>query len=469
MTGVLKTLVVPQSKKLKGTDDFLKGKHNLLSQFDSVDDLVTDETKLTAKERVAIEHHILQMRAAIARKLWSNEIYIGTSLLDDYVLHTAKTGDGDLATRIISSLAEAGAERPGFVLYPLIGFGMEMPGIFSKDTALRSEAIFKQAGFAVSTQSNSFDAAAASVQRMARGLGIRQRIATSDLRHFAYSAKWFGTNPLMLVRLISYTGDMYENQFVYTLKIRMAAAQMLMMHAISLESEGALDRYRNSSFVNNFATLDIAHYLIGEAIPGQPMSTRRVPMNVSPLDLARLSDVEATLSTVALGTSRMKRLVPRITRALKIVERGYFLNVNLTTKSKPENRLYRRLATALDWFRQSFSGRANEAEAIVALAVALETLLTDQFAPGISKRLRRRVGICLKGIPGVAAYQDSVVAIYIARSEIVHTGAPDHATDIHRAQVAFTRCFCAIAERLATWAPTANNAMGNLLGDDAET
>jgi hypothetical protein len=465
--SALSNLSVPLGKKLKASDDFLKAKHNLLAQFDSVDDLVTDETKVSAKDRTAIEHHILQLRAALARTLWSQEVFIGRSLLDDYVLHAAKTGGGDVPARVISGLAAAGADRPGFVLYPLTGFGMEMPHVLAKDSNLRSEAVFRAAGFAVSTQSNSFAAAAASVQRMARGLGIRQRINEWDLRHFAFSARWFGKNPLMLVRITSFTGEMYENQFIYALKIRIAAAQLLMMHALSLEAFGELERHRTSSFVNNFETLDIAHYLIGEAIRGRPISTRRVPMNVSPLELARLSDVSATLSTAALATSRMKRLLPQVTRALNTVERGYFLHVNLATQSKPKNRLYRRLVTALDWFRQSFSARTNESEAIVALAVAFETLLTDQYAPAIAQRLRRRIGICMRGVPGLAGYQDSVEAVYYARSSIVHTGAPDHATDIQRAQVAFTRCFCAVAKRLVNWTPTANNAMGSLLGDVA--
>ncbi|MBZ9798768.1 HEPN domain-containing protein [Mesorhizobium sp. ES1-4] len=118
------------------------------------------------------------------------------------------------------------------------------------------------------------------------------------------------------------------------------------------------------------------------------------------------------------------------------------------------------LLTALSWFRQSFSARANEDEAIVALAVAFETLLTDHYGLGVAERLRRRIGICMKGVPRLAGY-----AIYYARSSIVHIGERDHAVDIHRAQVAFTRCFCAIADRLAVWTPTANNPMGDLLGD----
>ena len=143
MTSTLGGLTVTLSKKLRQSDDFLKAKHNLLTQFDSVEDLVTDETKLSDKERQAIEHHIVQLRAAIARTLWSNEFYVGRSLLDDFVLHTAKNGGGDVPARVIAGLAAAGADRPGFVLYPLIGFGMEMPGIFAKASNLRSEAIFK--------------------------------------------------------------------------------------------------------------------------------------------------------------------------------------------------------------------------------------------------------------------------------------------------------------------------------------
>jgi hypothetical protein len=131
-----------------------------------------------------------------------------------------------------------------------------------------------------------------------------------------------------------------------------------------------------------FSTLDIRHYLIGEGLPNRNISTRRVPMNVSPLDLVRLSDVAATISTAAMATSRMKRFETQIVAALKTVERGYFQHVNLTSKSKVQARFYKRLVTALDWFRQSFGSHANESEAVVALAVAFEILLTDSYQPG---------------------------------------------------------------------------------------
>ncbi|WP_217510354.1 HEPN domain-containing protein [Sulfitobacter sp. NAS-14.1] len=282
-----------------------------------------------------------------------------------------------------------------------------------------------------------------------------------------HSAKWFATNPLMLVKLISYSGDMYENQFVYTLKIRMAVSSLLMLHALSSETGDEVERFHSSAHVNNFETLDIRHYLIGEAIPGQgrAISTRRVPMNVAPLELARLSDLAATISTKKLATSRMKRLEVRVTAALGVIERGYLRHVHLTTRSKAENRLYQRLVTALDWFRASFGSNKDEADAVVSLAVAFETLLTDCYKRGVADHIERRVGICLKGVPKVGSYKRSVKAIYYARSEIVHSGSLGQAVNLARARVAFSLCFCEVAQRLEKWTPVANEPIRDLLDD----
>jgi hypothetical protein len=50
MTAVLGNLSVTLGKRLKQSDGFLKAKHNVLAQFDCIDDLVTDETKLSESD-----------------------------------------------------------------------------------------------------------------------------------------------------------------------------------------------------------------------------------------------------------------------------------------------------------------------------------------------------------------------------------------------------------------------------------
>lgn len=300
---------------------------------------------------------------------------------------------------------------------------------------------------------------------MAAALGIRQRIAFEDVRHFASYATWLERNPLMLVRLTSHTGDMYENQFVYSLKIRTAASCLLMLHALSIKKSGPAESFHATSNVNNWETLDILHYMIGENLRGRPMRLRRVPINVSAFELARLSDVAAVISTDELSTARMKRLSGGIVTAMKTVEQGYFRHVNLSSKDKVQKRLYKRFVTALDWYRQSFGSRVNESEAVVAIAVAFETLLTDTYQKGVAERIERRLGLCLKGVPGVASYKRAVLALYHTRSEIVHSGSLGHQANLVAAQATFARCFHMLVSRLQGWAPVANEPIRDLLQD----
>lgn len=460
----LTSITVKYTKIIGQSEAFLATQHNQLNIFDSIEDLVTN-THLSKSAQTGIEHHIRSLRAAIAKELWSNEIYVGRSILDEFVLSAAKSGHGNIANRVIANLAKAGAERPGFVLYPLTGFGMKMAKILGKSTGHKDWVAFHSAGYAVSAQQNSIEQAHERLTEMAQALGIKQRIAIEDLRHFGYQAAWLRTNPLMLVRLISHTGDMSENQFVYTLKIRTAASCLLMLHALSVEKNGPINTFLSTSKVNNWETLDVRHYLIGENLPKRPMDLRRIPMNVSARELARLSDVAAVISTKELSTSRMRRISPEIVAALKTAEQGYLRHVNLTSKDNTKKRLYKRLATALDWYRQSFGSRANESEAVVAIAVAFETLLTDQYSPGVAERLARRLRICLKGVRNVAAYEAAIVAIYHARSEIVHTGSLGQQANIVAAQAAFAHCFHRLISRMNGWTPTSNEPIRDLLQD----
>ncbi|MEA1015154.1 HEPN domain-containing protein [Sphingosinicella sp. LY1275] len=462
------TLPVPGGRRLSESDTFLKSKHNLLATFDCVDDLVTAPvSKITRKDLHAIEHHMVRLRAALARTLWSNEFFIGRSILDEYILHMAKTGAGGVCQSVMAELDAAGADRPGFVLYPLTRFGLEMPRHGDANPHLKAVASFRTAGFAVCSQAQTLDTLHATVSGMARSLGIRQRIERGDLRHYSYAAKWLTRNPMLMVRVASQTGDMYENQFVYTLRIRLAVATILMLHALAADGGSDVEDHHSSSFVNNFETLDIGHYIIGESVRAQgPLQTRRVPMNISPVELARLSDLGVTISTSILASARMTRFRRQVEAALQFVGRGHFTHVTLRSSSAVERRLYSRLLTALDWYRFSFGSLANEAEAIVGLAVAFDTLLTDLYQKGVAERIKRRVGLCMRGAPDVASYRDSVHAVYVARNQVVHTGDITMATDIVRARAAFARCFCHVATRLAASVPTSESEpIRELLGD----
>ncbi|MGV7035039.1 hypothetical protein [Methylobacterium symbioticum] len=153
----------------------------------------------------------------------------------------------------------------------------------------------------------------------------------------------------LLVRLSSHTGAYYENQFIYPLKIRVAAALVVMLHALSVDAGITVDKIKSSAEVSNNETLDIRHYLIGEAtLADKPLSLSRVPMNVAALELARLSDLAVTLNTRTLARSELRALEQRLTPTLRAVEQGYLRYVNLTSGERVHSRVIRRLVTAID-------------------------------------------------------------------------------------------------------------------------
>jgi len=278
---------------------------------------------------------------------------------------------------------------------------------------------------------------------------------------------WLTRNPLMMVRIASHTGAYYENQFVYTLKIRIAAALAAMLYALGAERDYKVGRSASSASVNNWETLDIRHYLIGEAgdKKSAPVDLRRVPMNVAALDLARLSDLTLTLSSRTLGLNFLKSARQRLVPALKAVESGHLTHVNTLSHDKVRRKVFARIVTALDWYLQSFSARVTDDEAVVALAVAFETLLTDAYAPGVSARIQRRVRICLRRKHGIEDYLAAVVSVMEARGAIVHNGSTLREAEVIKAQAAFALCFEAVVAHLPHVGTSLDQPIGAMLGD----
>lgn len=410
-----------------------------------------------------------QLRSDIAEALWNQELFVSTTIIDKFVFHEAQRNSGNVITSVLASLAQTTVQQDGFVIYPLNGFGLELPPLLRQSNTLKSYAVFRTLGMAVTTQCNSFDNAHDRISLLARKLGIKSRIPKNDLHHYVMPSRlrWFTDNPLMMIKIASHTGGMFENQFVYILKIKISASLITMLTAIANDKGYAGLPLQSSSRVNNYSTLDINHYIIGEAVrpTPQPLELRRVPMNLRALDLARLSDLSVNLSTEILSESFMKSAISRLTASLQTIEAGYRRTVFVGGVSAAESRVYVRIVTALDWYRNSFGSRSTDDEAVVSLAVAFETLLADGYGKEQNERMRRRVKICLYGRPSVADYGDAVYAVMRARGAIVHNGTTIQSTDLDQARSAFAKCIEHISTLLPNLATGTTKPMETMLND----
>lgn len=466
----LSNVQVPTGKAISDAEAYLGRKHNELNTFDTLEHLVVDgEDTLEIGTYGGLSHHLMAIRAGLARALWKAEVYVGISIIDELIFQAAKNKSGNIVQEVMSFLTTSRIGNAGFVLYPLHGFGIGTVTPFQLGRDASAFLHFRSMATCIAPQTNDLDSTFEVMSRMASRLGVAGKIDSSDLRHYtrAGNMEWITRNPLMMVRIASHTGAYFENQFIYTLKIRVSAALAAMLYALAADRGKQVDTFNTTARVNNWETLDIHHYLVGEARENKsdPFELRRVPMNVAALDLARLSDLTLSLGADTLQQSSIREAQRRLAHALKQVEAGHLEHVNTTSKDRVRRKVYARVVTALDWYRQSFSARVTDDEAIVALAVAFETLLTDSYALGVAERVRRRLRICLKGRHGIDAYVDAVKSVMEARGEIVHNGSTVKDAEIIKAQAAFAFCFEDIAGRLPNLGRSLDQPVGKVLGD----
>lgn len=449
---------------------YLKTKHNMLRGFDSIDDFAVDETALDPKDKRGIEHHLINLRAALARHLWRKELYVGASVLDMLVFGAVRDNKADYGRDVLGSLSKASLSA-GFIIFPLHSTGIAQPaGLFTKKVT--RSALFQEAGFAVVAQGNGYETTIAAISEAMKGLDIRGALDVDGWHHHMQAGhlKWFTRNPLLVVKLTSVTGSYYENQFIYALKIRLINALLMMLapfHGVG----GSSKELPTTRRINNWQTLDIHHYLLGEAFkPAKPkarveIDIRRVPMNLDAVDLAHLSDVPITIDPKALAQPKNKRRLAEMTLAIEAIERGYREHVILNRGPETANaRVYRKLVLSLDWYRRSFSAAARDSEAIIALAVAFETLLSDFYAARVTEKIVARVGVCLKGDGAAPKYQAAVNTLFVKRGETVHLGNFTGAPDLLLARRAYGLCLTKIASLMPLTARKLDEPIRQLLG-----
>lgn len=423
---------------------YLQTNASSLARYRSVEDLVlVDETDATAR---GLEHHLRVVRSAIARELWTRQIFIGISVLDELLFHAAAAG-GDPVLGTLSFIRGRRLDRPGLVLYPLHSFGIVTAGL--SHLARESVSIHNpEFGFAVSPQTNSMDKTLRFLEASRWSLGIGKRVPDDLIEHWHRSrdAEWIVHNPLLVLRTRSLPGYYYDNQFLVIGRIKIVVTLIAMLGALQPPLEGK-DRFWSSSQINNWETLDIHHYITLFDAPGTRavLSGSCVPMNVDAASLAELSQLNVEVDPRALRRRRTK--VGSLYGALNAAFEGYLRCRFNRRSSKASRFVYTKFMESLTYYRRSFHGSDPGWRSVLSLAIAYEMLLTDHYAGGVANRIHRRAGVLLKGVPGVRALLKSIDDLFVTRNEIVHGDLNVTPADVLTAQRAFVFVFEELVNR----------------------
>jgi hypothetical protein len=419
------------------------------------------------KDLRAFEYHFNVVRWQFLKTLRSHGVFLGSSIIDELLFASIRDFSVKHPVKeVLEIVRRNGIYHPGMVVYPLHSFGISGAGFLEAWGKEKVDLIVPEAGFAVRAQTRSLKGTVDFLQNAARSLKVQRRIPIDSLEHYdrLQVLKWLTHNPLLVVKVRTFSGEYYENQAFIVIKLKIATTAIFMLSALETGLARKSEAWSSTRNVNNYQTLDIRHYVVLEPRPRSKTAfeARRVPMNVSATELAELTAVPVSITRGAW--MRRRKFIQQICSALLRVESNYLKAIVNPKIKSSQSQVYRKLFESLAYFRRSFRLTSDPGEAYVNLAVAFEVLLTDSYAKGVETRIRKRLRKVLQGVKGSRSLNTAAGNLYKARSEVVHTGSTSTVVDVPRVRRAFVHAFVVIVEKAHLLPPTAKEPIKAIVG-----
>ena len=436
---------------------YLSNHRSSLEKYRDIEDLVLrDEewaTKTNEDPKIlrGCEYHLNRIRNRLAKELWSRDFYLGISVLDHMLFSSfAHHKSKDPLIHALERIKDSGVLRAGIVIYPLHSMGVLGAGILHAYTAARVSFSIPIYGIMITPQTNSMEGTIEFLECALGTLKINKTLPYDLIEHWRRSrpTKWLERNPLLVMKIHSFPGDYYENQYFLVCKLKLATTLICMLYALQ-EGKKSARMLFDSSRTNNWETLDIKHYLVLYPKPNsRNLVGDCVPMNVGRSALADLSEAPVQIDPTFWRSQNP--ICEKLSEALRKTMTGFSIHCIREKGDNPNAKMYKKLFRSLEFYKRSFRIREDVGESALNLAVAFEILLTDQYSPGVHyNRIMDRLSILLKGIEGARKFRDSVDKLFRFRGKYVHSGSSDSVVNLHHSKVAFIYAFLSLTSRLA--------------------
>jgi hypothetical protein len=407
-------------------------------------------------------HHLLQVRAELARQLWQRRLFVGVSVLDELLFKAIHGRSDDPVLDVLNWLASSPLTKPAYVIYPLHSVGLIGAGLLVRPNELTCEQLAREYGVAICAQHNRMRDVTAWLAQVHDWFGVEGQVPVPLLEHWRRSRdSWVKSNPLLAVKVHVMSGSYYENQRLLLDRLHIATAFFAGL-AVRQPSIPPDDRRRlySTRRINNWQTLDIHHYFVMDANLDSDgaLTGDAVPISRDAGYLAELSDLPIDLDLAYWNQQADE--ARGLWQALNSIDSFQQPARFSRTPSHARVRLACKLFESLDYFRRSLG--SDRWYAVTSLGTAFEMLLTSHYAPGVTDRLERRVKLLTADADAAQAVRD----VYEARSGIVHAGkAPPEGLAIHVAQRAYLQCLEAIAVQLDSVAEREADPLRRISGD----
>lgn len=459
--------LIKKQTRVSDSTAFLMASQPELAAFSTVEHLAVEAYETPKSKAVRLVWHLTEIRRVLARELWSRQIFVGLSVIDELLFYEfTRAGATDPLLGVLERIRDARMTRPGMILFPLHSFGILSAGLLHSFSEHRIAVLDAKWGVAVTPQTNDLDRTLSFLEETRVRFKIAERVPRDLMAHWrrSRSTDWLERNPLLAIRAVHAPGGYYENEFLLLARVRAAAALLAMMSTFQSRDPSRAESLFSSSSVNNFQTLDIHHYIVLYSKPGRSVELAGdcVPIHSRP-SVTEASDLNIDLDA-GFWNQRRRATADVVEAAVTAVFEG-LLRYSIAGRDDARSRTYRKIFESMAYFTRSFSSSEREWQETVSLATAFEMLLTDGYQSGVADRLERRVRLLLKGTRGTLALQAAVRDLYEARSQIVHLGNKKVSVDLPRARHAYALTFCALAARLPELKPRSSTPIRDLSGD----
>lgn len=409
---------------------------------------------------ITVEKIFFEVLDLVRGELAGRHVHLGYTVLELAVFHAMRDGVSDPVAHIANSVMTRGLHEPGFVLYPLFGLGLlHAPNANLLRLPPSLEIIDGTAGVAVTSPLGTSEALSSFLDRAIGGLGVVGQRPQSSLDH-ALAMKgvtdWLLKNPLLLVRMRSVTMGARENQRAYLEAIAHRATLLALISALSKPRKPSRLLSLSTQGSRPDLTYDVRHYFVFESRgdAGQELRCDRVPMGPRRAPLLQLADLDIDIDPSVWSTPTIQNRVGALTDALLDLEDLHAAVAAKTPTAVLKGNVSEKLSTSLHWARRSFAAFADRREAVVAMAVAFEALLSDGYSAGVTQKIVDRAQACLKSRRASASLVNDVKLLFEWRGAIVHKGDTPATTDLRGARRAYVHAFTEVVKRTTAARPT---------------
>lgn len=442
---------IPITKRIKHAIEYFKSQRDMYSSYVNMESYILsiDDKK---KEEL-LQKMITTIGRPIILKLIRNEIYLSYDYVYDFIyswLVHKDFGFSSIYEDFVEYFKGFYFDENDILIFPIRGFGYseESVSAFLKFRTL-SYLFNKDLKCAIIPQTNSYKRSEILILKAVQDLGIKNAKYKIDLSYYTEveTLNWLKRNPLLVVAVTRKPANPYDlyQYLMLELKTRVYSFSLIStLCAPKLAKGNAF--LLSTAEVNNWETWDYKHFLSIVNISQVKAEVSRIPIAIEKNEIIALTEMNFKLyyGSAVKNMKAYKKIVELVPKL-----KSLYIQAGISEDSL-RDKFYNKLLSSLDFFHLSLSSQPQKRHSTLNLAIAFESLVSDKYEAGVTKKIHKHVRILLRNTSylKILEARKEIKNLFNARGEIAHRGVQETDVDLQLCNLAYTAIFIKMMDNI---------------------